>query len=221
MTVNVVLVQDHKAIAGLRAVFACSPDLHVAGEATNGVEAVALCRRLRPDLVLIDLGLPGVTGIQLTTEILHVCPRAKVVMFSAYDDEDSILAAIRAGVRGFVLEKSPAQEILQAVRTVAAGGTYLSSSASSRLLACVQRSGQGGGVVPDVGSLSPREMQVLRLVAGGMRTKEVASELNLEHNTIRTYRRTMMRKLGVKNLAGVIEAAHLAGLVPAPHRSRH
>ncbi len=220
MTVNVVLVEYRERIAALRAVFAGDPDLQVAGEATGGAEAVPLCTRLQPDLVLIGLDQPGVTGARLTAEILRVCPRTKVVTFSDYDDEDSILAAIRAGVRGFVLSQSPAQEILQAVRTVAAGGTYLSSGASSRLLACVQRSQERGESVPAVDSLSPREMQVLRMVAEGKRTKEVAIELNLEHNTVRTYRRKMMKKLGVRNLAGVIEVAHAAGLIPAPHRSR-
>ena len=218
MTVKVVLVEAHTVTGRLRAVFAGDPDLQVAGEAASGIEAVPLCVRLQPHLVLIDAGPPGVAGIQLTTEVLRVCPRAKVVMMSAYDDEDSMLAAIRAGVRGFVWNKSPAEEVLQAVRTVADGGTYLSPGASSRLVACVQRSERRGESVPDIDRLSPREMQVLRLVAAGKRTKEVAVELNLEHNTVRSYRRTMMKKLGVRNLAGVIAAAHAAGLVPAPHR---
>ncbi len=218
MAVKVVLVEAHKITGGLRAVFAGDPDIQVAGEAASGVEAVPLCVRIQPDLVLIDAGPPGVTGIQLTREVLRVCPRTRVVTMSAYDDEDSILAAIRAGVRGFVWNKSPAEEVLLAVRTVAGGGTYLSPGASSRLVACVQRSEQRGEHVADIDCLSPRETQVLRLVAAGKRTKEVAVELNLEHNTVRSYRRTMMKKLGVKNLAGVIAAAHAAGLVPSPHR---
>jgi len=217
MTVKVVLVEAQKVTGGLRAVFAGDPDLQVAGEAASGIEAVPLCVRLQPNLVLIDACPPGAAGIELTTELLRVCPRIKVVMMSAYD-EDSMLAAIRAGIRGFVWSKSPAEEVLQAVRTVANGGTYISPGASSRLVACVQRSEQREENVPDIDRLSPREMQVLRLVASGKRTKEVAVELNLEHNTVRSYRRTMMKKLGVNNLAGVMAAAHAAGLVPAPHR---
>ncbi len=216
MTVNVFLVDDHKMVReGLRAIFARDPDISVVGEANDALEAVPLCRQLQPDLVLMDIGLPGTTGIALTAEILSVCPKTKVAIFSIYDDEDSIVAAIRAGVRGFILKKSSAKDILSAVRKVAAGGTYLSPHASNQLLTRLQRSDDAPGEpVPEVPSLSPRETQVLRLVAEGKSGKEVAVLLNLEYNTVRSYRQTMMKKLAVSNLAGLRRAAQGAGLVP-------
>ncbi len=190
------------------------------GEAANGAEALPLCRRLHPDLVVLDQHAPGVAGSELAGEILRVCPRTKVVIVSPHDDEESIVAAIRAGVSGFVLKKSPASEIHTALRKVAGGGTYLSPAASSQLLARLQRQNGFNGPLADVNSLSPREFQVLRLVAQGKRNKEVAAELHLEHNTIRTYRKSMMKKLGVTNVGGLMEVAHAHGLIYNP-RPRH
>lgn len=219
MIVNVVLVDDHRMVReGLRAIFARTPDITVVGEAGDGVEAVPLCVRLQPDLVLMDIGLPGTTGIVVTAEILRVCPRTKVAIFSICDDEDSIVAAIRAGVQGFILKESPPQEVISAVRKVAGGGTYLSPHASDRLLARLQRGDGRDESVPEIDSLTPRELQVLRLVAEGKSTKEVAVLLKLEHNTIRSYRKTMMKKIGVTNLAGLRQAAQGAGVVPGPRR---
>jgi DNA-binding NarL/FixJ family response regulator len=210
MTVNVVLVDDHKVVReGLRQIFARDPSIRVAGEASDANEAIPLCRELQPDLVLMDIGLPGVNGIEATAEILRVCPRTKVVIFSIYDDEDSIVAAIRAGARGFLVKKSPAVEVLEAIHKVAAGGTYLSPQASNQLLVRLQRTEP----IPPIDSLSPREVQVLRLIAAGRSSKEVAVLLNLEHNTVRSYRKTMMKKLGVSNLAGLLQVAHATGLV--------
>ena len=216
MTVSVVLVDDHQAVRdGLRAALAHSSEFLVAGEAGDGCEAVALCERLQPDLVVMDISLPDTSGITLTPEILRVCPHTKVVFFSIYDDEDSIVAAIRAGARGFVLKKAPAREVLNALRKVAGGGTFLSQSASGPLIELLQRPPDASEPAADVDSLSPRELQVLRLVAGGKRTKEVAVELNLEHNTVRSYRKTMMKKLGVSNLAELRQAARTSGLLPS------
>jgi DNA-binding NarL/FixJ family response regulator len=217
MKVNVVLVDDHQEVRdGLRAVFSCDPEFRVAGEAGDGASAIPLCRQVQPELVLVDIGLPDTTGIDLTCEILRVCPQTRVVIFSVYDDEDTIMAAIRAGARGFILKKSAAEEVLNASRTVAAGGTYLSPRVSRQLLSSLQHSEPLSEALPDIGLLSPRELQVLRLVAGGRRTKEVAVLLNLEHNTVRSYRRSMMKKLAVTNLAGILRIAQAAGLIESP-----
>jgi DNA-binding NarL/FixJ family response regulator len=219
MTVNVVLVDDHKVIReGLRAIFALDPDIRVTGEASDGAEALPLCRQLQPDLVMMDIGLPGISGIEATAEILRVCPRTKIVIFSIYDDEDTVVAAIRAGARGFILKRSAVQEVLSAVRTVAAGGTYLTPHASNQLLARLHRGGAGSEPNQDIELLSPRELQVMRLVAEGKSSKEVARLLKLEHNTVRSYRKTMMTKLGVNNLSGLIQIAPASGLVSAPEK---
>jgi len=161
---------------------------------------------------LMDINLPGVNGIEATAQLVRSCPEAKVVILSMYDDERSVLSAIRAGARGFVLKQSSFNEVINALRVVARGGTYLSSAISSRLVERLQR---GAAEQPDqspVDGLSPRELQVLRLVAEGKSSKEVATILHLEHSTIRSYRKTMMKKLGVTNLAGLIQVAVAAGI---------
>ncbi|HUA60745.1 MAG TPA: response regulator transcription factor [Verrucomicrobiae bacterium] len=213
MPFDIVLVDDHKVVReGIKAILARDPDFRVVGEADEGASALEVCQQVAPTLVLMDINLPGVNGIEATAQLVRSCPEAKVVILSMYDDERSVLSAIRAGARGFVLKQSSFNEVINALRVVARGGTYLSSAISSRLVERLQR---GAAEQPDqspVDGLSPRELQVLRLVAEGKSSKEVATILHLEHSTIRSYRKTMMKKLGVTNLAGLIQVAVAAGI---------
>jgi len=207
-------VDDHKVLReGLKAILARDGEFTVVGEAENGAEAVKLTAGLSPDVVLMDIGLPGLNGIEATTEILRHSPRARVVILSMHGDENLVVAAIRAGVRGFLLKRSSSTDVIDALRVVARGGTYLSSKVSDVLLSRVQRGEPLVGSKRSVEALSPREAQVLRLIAAGKGSKEVASVLGLEHNTVRSYRKTMMKKLGVNNLASLIQVASSAGLL--------
>ena len=178
----------------------------------NGADAVQLCKKSQPDLVLMDIGLPGMNGIEATTELLRHCPNVKVVILSMYDDENSVVSAIRSGARAFVLKKASSGELLDAVRTVARGGSYLSSQVSDRLLQRIQRGDLETHDRSPLESLSPRELQVLRLVAEGKTSKDIAALLNLGLQTVRSYRKTMMKKLGVNNVAGLTQLALAAGL---------
>ncbi len=217
MSVGIVLVAEGQAAGeGLREVLAATPEFRLAGEAFSARDAVPLCRSVQPEVIVVDGDLTGASAGELAVEILRACPRARILVLLAREDEDSVVAAIRAGVRALVRRNATEQEIVAALRTVAEGGTYLSASASGHLLARVRRHAESAGKVPNLQGLSRRERQVLRLVAEGKRTKEVAAELRLEHNTVRTYRKTMMQKLGVSNLAEVIQVAQAAGLVPGP-----
>ena len=182
-------------------------------EAEDGSEAVQICKRLNPALVLMDIGLPGMNGIDATTEILRHCPEAKIVILSMYDDENSVVGAIRSGARGFVLKKASSTDLLDALRTVAKGGSYLSSQVSDRLLSRIQRGDlELKGHNSPLDGLSPRELQVLRLVAEGKTSKDIAVLLDLGLQTVRSYRKTMMKKLGVNNVAGLTQVALAAGL---------
>jgi DNA-binding NarL/FixJ family response regulator len=152
-------------------------------------------------------------GIDATTEILRHCPETKIVMLSMYDDENSVVGAIRSGARGFVLKKASSTDLLDALRTVVRGGSYLSSQVSDRLLHRIQRGdldlkSQNRALE----GLSPRELQVLRLVAEGKTSKDIAVLLDLGLQTVRSYRKTMMKKLGVNNVAGLTQVALAAGL---------
>jgi DNA-binding NarL/FixJ family response regulator len=214
MGFRVLLVDDHKVVRdGLKAILARDNEFTVSGEAGSGHEAVQVCRQANPELVLMDISLPGMNGIEAMVEILRQCPQARVVILSMHGDENLVMSAIRSGARGFVLKKASSTEVLQAMRIVAHGGTYLGSNISNVLLARLQR---GETVEKDRSPwelLSPRETQVLRLIADGKGSKEVATTLGLEHNTVRTYRKTMMKKLGVNNLASLIHLAMEAGLI--------
>lgn len=183
------------------------------GEAGSGPEAVEACRRIDPDLVVMDIGLPGMNGIEATGEIARHCPRARVLMLSMFDDEASVMAAVRAGARGFVLKKACATELIDAMRTVVRGGTYFGAQVSDRLLSGVQIGRLRAPVRPGREMLSPREQQVLRLTAAGKSNKEVATLLHLEVHTVRSYRKTMMAKLGASNVAQLIQVAAASGLL--------
>ncbi|MBI1789120.1 MAG: response regulator transcription factor [Acidobacteria bacterium] len=214
MPYNVLLVDDHKLIRdGIRSLIERSTDFCVVGEAENGIDAVQLTKKIRPDVVLMDIGLPGMNGIDATLEVLRHCPATKVVVLSMYDDEHSVMAAIRCGARAFLLKKASSGDLLDALRTVAHGGSYLSSQVSDHLLTRIQKGDLDENRKPGpLEGLSPRELQVLRLIAAGKTSKEIASLLDLGLQTIRTYRKTLMRKIGVSNIAGLTQFALSSGL---------
>jgi DNA-binding NarL/FixJ family response regulator len=218
MRYDVVLVDDHKIMRdGIKAILRHSDEFQVAGEAENGVDAVQMVKRLRPAIVLMDIGLPGLNGIEATVEILRHVPETRIIVLSMYDDEHSVVSAIRSGARAFVLKKASDNDLLDALRTVAKGGSYLSPQVSDRLLHRIQRGDLESKQLPSsLEGLSPRELQVLRLVAEGKTSKEIAVMLDLGLQTVRSYRKTMMKKLGVNNVAGLTQLALSAGLTRFP-----
>jgi len=218
MRYDVLLVDDHKIMRdGIKAILKHSEDFNIVAEAENGAEAVQACRKSRPAIVLMDIGLPGLNGIEATTEILRHCPETKVIILSMYDDEHSVVSAIRSGARAFVLKKASDNDLLDALRTVAKGGSYLSPQVSDRLLTRIQRGDLQSKQIPSaLEGLSPRELQVLRLVAEGKTSKEIAVMLDLGLQTVRSYRKTMMKKLEVNNVAGLTQLALSAGLTRLP-----
>jgi DNA-binding NarL/FixJ family response regulator len=198
---------------GIKAILKHSEEFVVAGEAENGADAVQFCKKSRPEIVLMDIGLPGLNGIEATTEVLRHCPETRVIILSMYDDEHSVVSAIRSGARAFVLKKASDNDLLDALRTVAKGGSYLSPQVSDRLLNRIQRGDLESRPLPSaLEGLSPRELQVLRMVAEGKTSKEIAVMLDLGLQTVRSYRKTMMKKLGVNNVAGLTQLALGAGL---------
>src|ERR1039458_7105608 len=170
---DIVLVDDHKLVRdGIKGILERGSEFRVVGEAESGADAVNLCKKTQPHIALMDIGLPGMNGIEATTELLRHCPTVKVIILSMYDDENSVVSAIRSGARAFVLKKASSTELLDALRTVARGGSYLSSQVSDRLLARIQRGDLDTHDRSPLESLSPRELQVLRLVAEGKTSKD-------------------------------------------------
>src|SRR3974390_2694066 len=159
MPFDIVLVDDHKLVRdGVKTILERGSEFHVVGEAENGADAVQLCKKTSPDLVLMDIGLPGMNGIEATTELLRHCPGVKVVILSMYDDEKSVVSAIRSGARAFVLKKASSSELLDALRTVAKGGSYLSPHVSDRLLQRIQRGDLETHDRTPLDMLSPRQL---------------------------------------------------------------
>lgn len=210
---TILLVDDHQIMRdGLRALLEGSGEFQVVGEAETGGQAVAAAARTRPHLVVMDLSLPGMDGIEATVELLRESPQSKVVILSMYDDEASVVQAMRSGARGFVIKKASQADLLAALRTVARGGTYLSPEVSDKFLECVRKGDFRKRNSSVLSVLTPREAQVMRLIAGGKTSKEIAVMLDLSLETVRGYRKTLMRKLNVNNVAALTQIAIAEGL---------
>ena len=214
MPIEVLLVDDHKIMRdGIRAILNRASDFTVIGEAETGTDAVQFVKTTKTDMVLMDIGLPGLNGVETTAEILRHCPDCRVVILSMYDDEHSVVSAIRSGARAFILKRASDIDLVDALRIVSRGGSYLSPQVSDRLLHRIQKGDlESKPAVAALEVLSPRELQVLRMVAEGKTSKEIAVMLDLREQTVRTYRKTMMKKLGVNNVAGLTQLALSTGL---------
>lgn len=213
MAATVVIVDDHKILRdGLKAILRFGDEFEVVGESDSGTEAISLVRKFKPDIVIMDVFIHGLNGIEATLDILRSTPSTRVVILSMYDDENTVLSAVRSGARAFVLKKASDNDLLVALRTVAAGGFYLSPQVSDRLMNRIQRGDLEIRPGTQLSQLSPRELQVLRLVAEGKTSKEIATLLDIGLQTVRSYRKTMMKKLSVNNVAGLTQLALSAGL---------
>jgi DNA-binding NarL/FixJ family response regulator len=208
------LVGDQRILReGIRAILSGFPDLNVVGEAESAQELISLLRERRPELLLAELSIQGVSVIEASHELNRLSNDTKLVILSTEDNEEAAISAIRAGAKAYVLKSSSAADLIEALRVVAKGGSYLSPKISDKLLARIQK---GNLDSPSKSSpldvLSPRELQVLRLVAEGQTSKEIAVMLDLGLQTIRSYRKTMMKKLGVSNAPALTKLAIANGL---------
>ena len=191
--IRVVIVDDHELLReGTRQILQQDPTIEVVGEASRGDDAVELVVRLRPDLLLLDLRLPGLPGIDAARQVAQLSPATRVLVLTAYDEEDYVLEALQAGVAGYLLKTAPSHELLEAVRAVAAGTTVLEASVSAALARRWTRADGPGGT-----DLSARELEVLRLTAHGMANKEIAGVLGLSLRTVEGHLNRTFNKLGV------------------------
>ena len=196
--VRLIIVDDHALVRdGLRARLTVVPHLQVVGEAASGAEALALANADAPDLMLVDVGMRGMNGIELATELRRSHPSVKVLMLSMYDNREYVLSAIRAGARGYVLKESPTEEILAAISAVCAGGNYFSAQVASMVA-------QVGANAP---LLTAREHEIALLLAHGRSNKVVAKLLNISVRTVETHRFSLRRKLGVDSASELLKIA--------------
>ena len=211
---KVLLVDDHTLVReGIRAIIERSGDFRVVAEASTAAEAVEACAKMSPELVISNIELPDRSGIDLTRELLRENKSARVIMLSRSDDEDTVIDALRSGARGFVLKHASSADLMEALNTVARGGSYFSSEASERLMARIRRGDFGSRQTrPAWQKLTPRELEVLRLVSAGKSSKQIADMLHLGVETVRSYRKSMMKKIGVSNVASLVQFAISQGL---------
>jgi len=201
--------------AGLRMLIDFQPDLEVVGEAADGLEAVDVVTRLRPDVVLMDVRMPRCDGIEASRRVLAAVPEVAVVVLTTFDEDASLAEALRAGVSGFLLKTAPPEQLLQAIRTVAAGNGLLDPAVTLRVIASSARSpAPDPAAAARLATLTARETDVLRLVADGLTNAEIAAALYLGEATVKTYLSRMLTKLDVRDRVQAVAFAFRSGLVP-------
>ena len=204
--IRVLIVDDHPVVrAGLVGILAGEPDLSVVGEAASADEAVTVARSVTPDVVLMDLRMPGGDGVTATAGVLAAVPSARVVVLTTYESDADILRAVEAGATGYLLKDAARTDLVSAVRAAARGETVLAPSVATRLVDRMRRP-------QPADALSPRELEVLRLVARGQTNGEIAKELSISEATVKTHLLRTFGKLGVSDRTAAVTTALAAGL---------
>ena len=213
--IRVLLADDQAMVrAGFRLILSAEPDISVAGEAADGVEAVAAARRLRPDVTLMDIRMPRLDGIAATARLAADEPAVtRVVVLTTFDVDSHVYDALRAGASGFLLKHAPPEELVQAIRVVAAGGALLDPAVTRRVIEEFARSPAPGPAPPEVAGLTERELEVLHLVAQGLSNAELAATLVVSEATVKTHVARMLAKLGLRDRVQAVVYAYERGLV--------
>jgi DNA-binding NarL/FixJ family response regulator len=211
--IRVLVADDHAIVrTGIRHVLEGDPGFVVVAEASTGAEALELAERLRPDVAVIDISMPGESGLRVAAELRQRSPGTRALILSMHDNTEYVLESLRAGAQGYLLKDSAATELRGAVRAVRRGESYFSPPIAGKLSAVVR--GETAEVAAGaLGQLSGRERQVLIGVAQGYTNREIALQLGISHRTVETHRESLMRKLNVRTVAGLTRLALEAGLV--------
>ncbi len=215
--IRVLLVDDHALFRdGIRTLLSAEPDIEIAGEAANATEAVELANQRRPDIILMDIGMPGPGSFEAARLIRKERPEIRIVFLSMYDDEEYVSECVRIGANGYILKESPAAQLLMAIREVHRGGSYLSPRLLSRLVDDIRVLGRPSMQQPRFDALTKRELEVLKMLAEGASVKEIASEFNLSVKTIEAHKFNLMRKLGIHNKAQLVQYAIQKKIIRLP-----
>jgi DNA-binding NarL/FixJ family response regulator len=208
MPIRILIADDHPIVReGLTAVLETQPDFEIVGAAANGTQAVERAAMLRPDVILLDLALPELDGVAALRQIRAADPAAHAIIFTAFDTDERILAAVQAGAQGYLLKGAPREELFQAIRVVHGGGSLLQPVVAARLL----RQFSGAATLPE--QLTERELEVLRQLAKGRQNKEIATELWISERTVKFHVSAILAKLGVGNRTEAVSKAAQLGLV--------
>ena len=203
--IRILLADDHGVVRkGLRFLLTQDPEIEIAGEAEDGRDAVRLAAELQPKIVIMDIAMPQLNGLDAAQQITKANPRAAVIMLSMYSDEEFLIRALSAGAKGYLLKDSAEADVLRAVHAVAQGRTYFTPSIAHTLLEDYMRRLQQEGVQDRYDLLTDREREILQLLAEGRSNKDVATLLNLSIHTVDTHRTNFMQKLGLHNTAEIV-----------------
>jgi len=210
MAISVMLADDHRMFReALRTPLAAEPDIEIIGEATTGAETLAVLGRLRPDILVLDIALPDINGIEVAHQVARLYPAVRVLALSGYADRPYIEGMLKAGAQGYVVKSAGANELI----AVAAGRSFLSTEAAQIMVRHIHDAGGQG--TPPPSTLGRREQEVLRLLAGGKRSAEIAFSLGIAVSTTEAHRRNIKRKLGLHTTADLTRYAIREGLIPS------
>lgn len=211
--IKVMIVDDHPLVReGVRSCLKHQSHFEIVGEASGGEEAVSKAKKLVPDVVLMDINMPGVNGLESATELIKKSPKSKVLIFTMHDSKEYIVKVIEAGMKGFVLKDSSPSELIAAIESVARGEVYFSNKVSQFVMNdYIKSMTKKTGV--NTGNLSKREIEVIALIAEGQSNKDIAQKLFISIRTVETHRERIMRKLDIHTVAGLTRYAISNGLV--------
>jgi two-component system response regulator NreC len=211
VAIRTLIVDDHGVLrAGLRALLNTEPDLEVVGEASGGYQALVLAARLQPDVVLMDVSMPDLDGLEVTRQLAAQHSQARVLLLTIHEDEALLREAIRAGAAGYIIKRAVESELINAIRATAAGGTYVHPTLARALLDTVARPSKER---PSAEQLTPRETEVLTSIAQGYTNRQIAERLHLSVRTVETHRANVRAKLHISSRAGLVRYAAEHGLL--------
>jgi two-component system, NarL family, response regulator NreC len=207
--IRIFLTDDHVLFRqGIRNLLTAEADMEVVGEAGNASDCVALARQLRPDVILMDIGMTGMSSFEATRQVRKERPETRVIFLSMYDDEDYLAECVDMGASGYILKESPVDQLITAIREIHRGGSYLSPRLLTRLVADFRtQSRDGAPRQPRFGTLTKREREILKMLAEGCSVKEIATEFQLSVKTVEAHKFNLMRKLDIHNKAQLVQYA--------------
>lgn len=210
---GIFLADDHMVVReGLKSLVNAQPDMHVVGEAAGGGEACRAACELVPDVLVMDVSMPDMSGAEATVRLRGECPRVKVLALTVFEDKSYLRQMLDAGASGYVLKRAVTDELVRAIRTVAAGGSYVDPTLAASLVSSYFNQNASGGRAA-AGELSERESQVLRLIAWGYSNKEIGWRLNISAKTVDTYKLRLMEKLSLRSRTDIVRYALRQGLL--------
>ncbi|HEU0141018.1 MAG: response regulator transcription factor [Bryobacteraceae bacterium] len=215
--IRIMLADDHALFRqGIRTLVGSEPDMEVVAEVANGGDAVTKASESRPDVVLMDIGMPGLSSFEATRQIKKNRPDTKIVFLTMYDDEDYLVEGMEVGASGYVLKDSPSAHLIGAVRDVCRGGSYLSPRMLAQLVDDFRTRIKSTNRTPRFATLTPREREVLKVLAEGKSVKEIACDLNLSVKTVEAHKFNLMRKLDIHNKAQLVQYAIQKKIIKIP-----